>query len=198
MIPTTRGSLLNQLNNEMAEFAWVDFCAAYRPLLMVWAGKANVPGTDAEELLAEIYVHLVPRLRKFTYSPDQRFRGWLRKAVHSAIADYREKKSRQLGDAHDAKLLEQVVSEADAEELAGKLDADMLQRLEQADSIVAKVKANVTENNWSAFKLTWVDGLDCEEAAAKLGIGRGQVHVARCRVRAILAREGEKLASSAK
>ena len=103
MIPTTRDSLLNRLKDEMAEFAWEDFCLAYRPLLTTWAKKANVPGTDAEELLAEIYAHLVPRLRKFTYSPDQRFRGWLKKAVHSAIADYREKKSRQLGDACDSK-----------------------------------------------------------------------------------------------
>ncbi len=192
MIPTTRGSLLNQLKNEMAEFAWADFCVAYRPLLWAWAQKANVPGTDAEELLAEIYVHLVPRLRKFTYSPDQRFRGWLRKAVHSAIADYREKKSRQLGDAHDSKVMEQVVSDADAEELAEQLDADMLQRLEHADSIVSKVRARIKPDNWAAFQLTYVDGLDCEEAASKLNMTRGQVHVARCRVKAMLAREGKR------
>ena len=192
MIPTTRGSLLNQLKNEAAEFAWVDFCEAYRPLLWAWAQKANVPGAEAEELLAEIYAHLVPRLRKFTYSPDQRFRGWLKKAVYSAIADYREKKIRQVGDACDAKILEQVVSDDDVDDLADELDIDMARRLAQADVIVAKVRARLKPNNWTAFHLTCVEGLECQEAAIKLDMTLGQVHVARCRVKAMLAREAEK------
>lgn len=192
MIPTTRGSLFNCLNDGKAELAWEEFLEAYQPLLYNWARRFDHNGTECEELLAEIYLHLLPRLKNFTYNPQKRFRGWLKQVVYSAIAKYGEKKQRQLGVACDSKLLEEFVPSEWCDELADEIDVNLSERLKQADAIVAKVKKRVKPENWQAFLFTYVEGMECAEAAEKLDMPIGAVHVARCRVRAILFREGEK------
>jgi len=192
MIPTTHGTLLHRLRSGQSEMAWEDFLAAYQPLLRNWALRCEVPGDDADELLAEIYLHLIPRLRRFTYSPEKRFRGWLKQAVFSAIANYRQKRQREIGKTCDHNAIENASWEDSVEELAEGIGNRLNKRTEHVDAIVAKVKSRIKPVNWQAFLLTYVEGLDCKEAADQLQIPLGKVHVARCRVRAMLTREGQK------
>lgn len=192
MIPTTRGTLLHRLRSGQSELAWEDFLAAYQPLLRNWALKYEQSGNDAEDLLAEIYLHLVPRMRRFTYSPEKRFRGWLKQTVLSAVAKYFEKRQREIGRPYGEDKLETAFWDQPAEELAEELGSNLNKQKKQVDAIVAKVKSRVKPVNWQAFLLTHVEGLDCKDVAQQLQIPLGTVHVARCRVRAMLTREGQK------
>lgn len=191
LIPTTNGSLLQKLGSGANDVAWPDFVAAYSPILKRWAIRANFPRSDTDDLLSEIYLHLVPRLRRLTYEPERRFRGWLKQTVLSAIANFREKKAREIGVACDTQVLSQLVATASLDSLADDLDADISKRFITAESIVAKVRSRIKPENWNAFLLTHVEGMSCDEAAQELGIDVGQVYVARCRVAAMLRRAGD-------
>ena len=192
MIPTTRRTLLNRLRSDCSEMDWEDFFAAYQPILKNWARKYDLQANDADDLLGEIYLHLVPRLRRFTYSPEKRFRGWLKQTVASGIANYFEKRKREIGKPLRQDVMELAYWDEPAEELANELGSSLNQQEAQVDAIIANVKSRVKPLNWQAFLLTHVEGLDCKEAAHRLEIPLGKVHVARCRIRAMLTREGRK------
>jgi RNA polymerase sigma-70 factor (ECF subfamily) len=45
-----------------------------------------------------------------------------------------------------------------------------------------RVQADIDPKTWEAFRMTHVDGISISEAAKDLGVGVGQVYVARSRV----------------
>ena len=156
-----------------------------------WSRRAGVAESDLEDLLAEIYTHLVPRLRRFVYCPGKRFRGWLRQSVASAIANFRDSRQRQLGIPVDQQLLAKLAATDEWDELGEEFELAFAERLAVANRIASAVKAKVKPDNWDAFYLTYVEGLDSEEVSARLGVSKGTIHVARCRVRAMLIRAAE-------
>lgn len=190
-IPSTRGSVLDGLGQENSELAWERFNYLYRPILLLWAKQTAVDRDEAEDILAHIYAHLLPRLRRFTYCPELNFRGWLRQTVHSAVMDFRRQKARQLGLAVDSKMLEGIVSEADENLLEEEFERAFSAMMRQAQEIADRVRKRVQPENWQLFYQTYVLGKETGELAEELGIDRGKIYVARCRILGMLRAEAE-------
>lgn len=191
LIPTTRPSLIHALGTGAADLAWEDFLAAYQPLLAVWVRRTQVAESDAEDLLAAIYTHLVPRLRKFVYRPERRFRGWLHRCVQSAIAEFREGQRRLVGMPLDHQQLDMLAYAENLESVSEEFEREFATRLKAANAIAAQVRKKVKRENWDAFYLSYVEGLEIDEVCERLGVSRGTVHIARCRIRTKLAKAAQ-------
>ena len=74
---TTPGSLLEQLRRPGEQAAWERFVQLYTPLLCHWARRFGLQGSDAADLVQDVFAVLVEKIPEFQYDPAQRFRGWL-------------------------------------------------------------------------------------------------------------------------
>ncbi|XZE56604.1 RNA polymerase sigma factor [Planctomycetaceae bacterium SH139] len=192
LIPTTRASLVGGLSAARSELVWHDFFLAYRPVIQHWASKSGIRPNEADDLLSDIYLHLIERLARFTYSEDRRFRGWLRLCVASAIAEFQRKRHKQVGEPISDRRFELACESLAARELEEEFSESLGRQIDLGNQIAMAVKSRVNQKNWQAFYFTYVLGEETEEAASKLGISKGAVHIARCRVKAMLVREAAK------
>ena len=197
MVPATDAQLLREMREAGAELPWQKFIDTYHGLILRWAQRANFTHEEASDLVGDVYLRLVPRMREFIYDPRRRFRGWLRKVVRSAIADACERRERQCGRGCGStglgRRLEQIPVADEMGELEESFQADFSARLRTARRIVGRVRQRVQRRTWQAFELTALRNVEPAEAADRLGMPIGSVYVARCRVRAMLQREADHL-----
>src|SRR5262245_46259079 len=73
----TPASLLERLGQSAGQADWERFVKLYTPLLCHWARRLGLHGTDADDLVQDVFVQLVHHMPEFRYDPHKRFRGWL-------------------------------------------------------------------------------------------------------------------------
>ena len=84
---TTRPTLLIRLADWDDDEAWSEFVARYRPLIEFWCRCMRLDDETTDELCQRIWVQLARRMTTFQYDPSRKFRGWLRRLVHSRAVD---------------------------------------------------------------------------------------------------------------
>src|SRR5687768_247074 len=84
---TTSISLLARLRQPGDEQAWQRFVSLYTPLLYHWAKTTGLRGSEAEDLVQDVFALLVSKLPQFEYDRGQSFRGWLRTIVVNRCRD---------------------------------------------------------------------------------------------------------------
>jgi RNA polymerase sigma-70 factor, ECF subfamily len=173
---TTSLSLLQRLREPSEKLAWDRFVLLYTPLILQWAGRLGLREPEASDLVQEVFLLLVRKLRQFQYRPDQRFRGWLWTVTLN--------KCRELGRRRPDLPL--AVS---AEDLANVVAPDTKHEYEETEYrqyLIERALQLMREDfQPSVWKACWecvVAGRPGKEVAQELGMTVNAVYLAKSRV----------------
>lgn len=184
-------SLLERLREDPRnETAWAEFVRRYRPKILGWCRDRGAREPDAEDVAQIVLAKLADTMRTFQYDPVRSFRAWLRTVTQNALQDFRD--AQRIGSAGACELLADPQARNDLEQrLQAAFD---LERLEEAKD---RVRSRVEPHTWEAFRLTALEGMTADEAAARLGILRALVYVAKHRVQKLMQQELQRLQAEA-
>ena len=188
----TDPTLLKRLGQDSSdEAAWEAFVAHYRPKIRAWCCQRGLQAADADDVTQDVLLRLDRALRKFTYDPSLKFRGWLRVMTEHAVCDFfanRKRRPRALGENRGLAALETAEAQDD---LRALLEREFtVAMLTQA---CATVYARVEPQTWEAFRLTACENRSGEDVAAALGMNVTAVFKAKSRVLQFIRQEIERL-----
>jgi RNA polymerase sigma factor (sigma-70 family) len=166
--------LLREVRDPQNREAWERFMALYGPMIRSWCRRWFPQ--DAEDGVQEVYLRLVARLKKFEYNPAiGRFRGWLKTVTNRVMADLKDVIPPAARDTEA--VLDHAMARVDLFELlAAKYDLELLEKAKR------RVRRHVSKRTWSVYLETAENGRDPAELARELGMTRGAVDQAKCRV----------------
>lgn len=139
-----------------------------------YARKARLPEQDAEDVAYELTMDMQRRLKSFVYdSKKGKFRYYLRTIVKNAISDTRKRnaKLRQMTDADEAQLVQQLNPE---------IDRDLL---EFAEYHVKMGLGKDWKRKWDVFCAAKLDNCQADEIAERFEISTDNVYKTIERVR---------------
>ncbi len=192
--PTTRVSLLVNLNNDQHYAAWLEFSQVYEPVIYRFARKRGLQHADAAELTQQVLLNVVKASQRWSDEDlPSHFRGWLKTVAGNLLVNMvtRESRYRAVGGASDDTDLAQVADIAESRIWADEEKRAMLRQAAK------KIRVEFSENSWSAFELTIFHGQSIEAAAKTLGKSKGAVYAARARIVRRLKQESAKMNSAA-
>jgi RNA polymerase sigma factor (sigma-70 family) len=179
----TSVSLLLRLGRNPADqAAWEEFVDRYGEKIYSWCRAWRLQDADAQDVTQAVLTKLAVRLRRFTYDPSQKFRGWLRTLVKNACRDcMADRRCICAADARGQNDMADLIQTIEArEDLACRLEAEFdLELLEEAER---RVRQRAEPQTWEAYRLTAIEGLSGAEAAARMGIKVTAVFVSRSHV----------------
>jgi RNA polymerase sigma-70 factor (ECF subfamily) len=171
--------------------AWGAFVAHYRPKIRAWCFQRGLQAADVDDVTQDVLLRLTRALRKFTYDPSRKFRGWLRVMTEHAVSDFfADRKRRPRARGEDRGLAALATAEAQDELLALVENEFTIAVLVQAS---ATVHARVEPQTWEAFRLTACENRAGEDVAAMLGMNVLAVFKAKSRVLQYIRQEIERL-----
>jgi RNA polymerase sigma-70 factor (ECF subfamily) len=172
---TTPASLLDRLHQSAEQADWERFVKLYTPLLCHWAHRLGLVGTDADDLVQDVFTLLVQTLPEFRYDPNKRFRGWLWTVT---LNKWRERRRRQPCNVS--------ASGSHLDGLASPDETAALDETEYQQFLVGRalqiMQAEFQPATWKAFWETVSLGRAAAEVAAELGISENAVYLAKGRV----------------
>jgi RNA polymerase sigma-70 factor (ECF subfamily) len=170
----TPASLLERLGQSAAQADWERFVKLYTPLLSQWARRLGLHGSDADDLVQDVFVQLVRQMPEFRYDPRRRFRGWLWTVT---VNKWRERRRRP------------PAVPAGNQDLDGLAIPDGTAELDEADYrryLVGRalqiMEGEFQPTTWKAFWESVPLGRPAAEVAAELGITENAVYLAKGRV----------------
>jgi RNA polymerase sigma-70 factor (ECF subfamily) len=177
--PDTQPSLLVRIRDGGDGEAWRLFVDLYGPLVYALGRKHGLQDADAADLTQDVLGSVAAAVRALVYDPRRgSFRAWLYTVARHRLLDRHRRRTVQgSGDSAVQELLENQPAPAEAED---NWDRDYERRV--FAWAAERVRVDFRPATWQAFWLTAVEGLTGEQAAARLGMSLGAVHVARSRV----------------
>jgi RNA polymerase sigma factor (sigma-70 family) len=179
----TSVSLLLRLRRQPSDqAAWEEFVDRYGEKIYSWCRAWRLQDADAQDVTQAVLIKLAVQLRRFTYNPSQKFRGWLRTLVKNACRDCMADRRRIIaavarGQDDLADLIQTIEAR---EDLAIRLEAEFdLELLEEAER---RVRKGIALHTWEAYRLTAIEGLSGAAAASRLGMKVTAVFVSRSNV----------------
>jgi RNA polymerase sigma-70 factor (ECF subfamily) len=175
---TTSASLLERLRQPAAQEDWDRFVRLYTPLLFYWARHTlHLQQQDAADLVQDVFLVLVQKLRRFGYDQDGSFRGWLRTVLLNVWRN-------------DQRRHRLPVDGAPPSDLPGVNNIAWFEDDEEKRYLAARALEMIQKRfetpTWKAFWETRVCGRPIEEVAAELGVTVNAVYVARSKVLSLL------------
>ena len=177
---TTSLTLLEDLCHPRDDQAWSRFVRVYTPLLYRWARQTGLHEADAEDLLQEVFAHLLRKLPGFRYRSGGSFRCWLRVVV---INKWRERQRRRVREL-DCRGLDEIIAPDTASAFE---ETEFRRQLVRRGLQIIEPEFSATA--WAAFQEHVVRDRDAAEVAAELGVRVGTVYAAKSRVLSRLRRE---------
>lgn len=170
----TPATLLHRLCAQPAAGDWERFVRLFTPLLERWARRLGVAGTDAEDLLQEIFVLLIRKLPDFRYDPARSFRAWLWTVFRHATLAWRKRQPRS-GPA-----LEQLEELSSPDSIAEATEAEY--RTYLLGRIVQIVQTDFPPTTWQIFQHVAIAGRPGVDVAREFGVTVNAVYLTRARV----------------
>ncbi len=176
----TRSSMIRDLKLEaVSQERWREFELIYKPLLLFWMRKKNVPASAEDEILQECWISAFKTIGKFERDSDKgSFRGWLRTIVHRRVVDYF--RSLPKDQAVPQERLNDIVTpkQKGADELEGEQQA--LREIEARALEV--IRSTTKEQTWKMFWMRVVEKVPYPEIAKQFGVSEAAVRMAKQRV----------------
>jgi RNA polymerase sigma-70 factor (ECF subfamily) len=188
----TRLTLLARIQDPADHQAWSQFVEIYTPLVYGLLRRRGLQDADAADVAQEVFRTVAKSVKDFRGGCGKgSFRSWLAAVSRSRLADFVDRRGRQVsgtGDTSMLALLEQQPSRDDEDQ---RFEDEYRKRaLEWA---AEKIRGEFQDSTWRAFWQTNVEGKPTEEVAASLGMSVGAVYIARSRVLARLKKQIELL-----
>ena len=183
--PTTRASLLMQLQNSGDREAWCEFAALYEPAVFRMLRRSGLQEADALEIQQEVMLAVSRNIHRWkTGSQFGSFRGWLGIVTRNLLISWiRKRKTEGVFSVTglDSWLFAEIEADSpETREFELEVRRAAFQRASQ------EVQREVSPQAWLAFWKTAVENKSFAETAQELGISEGAVRVAKCRVLARL------------
>jgi len=188
----TRATLFDRLKGDettVREKSWQEFVEKYRPIILGFARNAGLSAGERDDVMQDVLMGFLRVHASFQYDPARgRFRGYLKRAVLSAIrARLRKKKSGSMsedpesegGDDHLDSMWSRQWTAAALEEA-----------LHEAEPMFE-------DRTWKAFELYGRRGVPCREVAEQLNMSEESVRHAKSRVSREVRKVLEKARSGA-
>lgn len=185
MLHTTRLSLFKRIAGFPGDpGVWEEFAATYAPAVVRWCRRHGLQDSDAEDVAQEVVVRFWRQADRFRYDPDRRFRGYLRRMVITAIADWSAaRQADRLATADDA-LQALLDNEPAREDLALRIEQTF--DVELLSMAMREVEGRVKPTTWNAFRLLALERIPGKEVAARLGIDVNLAYVSRLNVQRMI------------
>lgn len=184
-VDSTSSNLLARLGQQDVE-AWGQMVRLYGPVVRYWIRRAGLNSADLADVFQDVFLAVSRNIAGFERETGvAKFRAWLKTITNSKVQDHFRRQCKQPvafgGSTALLRLneLEAVAALADDdhdEALAHSEDTFLAHRTLQI------VKKEFTEQSWTAFHRTAIDGLSSQEVAAELGITPFAVRKAKSRV----------------
>ena len=170
--------------------AWRRLVRLYGPLVFRWCRLSHVQPSDAADVVQEVFRSVVSSLPAFRRDrPRDSFRGWLWTITRNKIRDQQRRRAsapRAVGGSDAHEQLQQVP------DLPTETDVDV-----EDSSLVHRalelIRAEFEDRTWQAFWRSAVEEQATADIAGDLGMSKGAVRQAKCRVLGRLRQELEGL-----
>jgi RNA polymerase sigma-70 factor (ECF subfamily) len=173
---TTHATLLERVRDPSNQQAWGRFVQLYTPLLYSWASRSGLCEADAADLVQEVFLTLLHKLREFRYDRDGSFRGWLRIVLQNK---WRELQRRRIPIPLDA-------GAAPLADLPDRADGAWLDEAEYRECLVQRalelVQGDFSPATWKAWQEYAIASRPVAEVAQELGMTNHAVYLAKARV----------------
>jgi RNA polymerase sigma-70 factor (ECF subfamily) len=179
----TSPSLIERIKHSHDETAWRVFVDLYTPLLRSWCKRMHLPPDESDDLIQEVLVLLVRKIRRFQYDPALKFRGWLRTVLNNKLRECRRRPSNRLRTVGDSALHQVVDSRGDDEFWEREYGRHLLQ------GALDSVRHEFSPVMWRAFQATLLQEQSVAQVAADMGISPQTVYAARSRIKKRLREE---------
>ncbi|MDA7541547.1 sigma-70 family RNA polymerase sigma factor [bacterium] len=175
----TRSSMLADLRG-FSEQRWIAFEMVYKPLLLFWIRKKNVPSNGVDDVLQDSWISVAKGIGSFDKDSGKgTFRGWLRTIVQRRVADYFRSLPEDQGIAQEVLDAAVAPQQKDPSELEGEEQA-MREVKARATELV---RSQTQEKTWQMFWKSTVEGVPTAEIAEEFGVSTAAVRVAKKRVK---------------
>lgn len=185
-LDSTSSRLLSRVRQNEAD-AWSYLVRLYGPVVRYWIRRAGLREADLADVFQDVFLAVSRNVGDFERETGvAKFRAWLKTITLSKVHDHFRRQGKQPAEAfggstammqlHDVAATVTIEPDDSDAALAHSEDAFLAQRTLQL------VKKEFTEQSWTAFYRTAVDGRTSQEAAAELGITPLAVRKAKSRV----------------
>jgi RNA polymerase sigma-70 factor (ECF subfamily) len=182
---TSENLLLRLRSEPVDEAAWAEFVARYADLIHRWCGRWGLQEADAADVTQAVLLRLVAAMRTFVYDSTRSFRGWLKTLTHHAWHDLIKSRRQAVADSHEVEQRLRDLEARDDRIACVQLEGERKALL----FAIRRVRRRVQPHTWEAFRLTAVNGLSGDQAAARVGVPVASVYKARSNVKKLLQKE---------
>ncbi len=190
----TRSSLLSRLKNASDAAGWQYFVDNYGRLVFQVCLRAGLTRQEAEDIVQEVVSAVAKQMPRFQYDRSKgSFKGWLARVTRNHIADFLERKTREMN--RRVELPENRTDAIAAEQAGGSLDEvwESEWRQHLMERALRCVQQQLPARSVQIFQMSALDGWSTEKIAAALRINRPQVYLARHRASRLVKKEIERL-----
>lgn len=181
---TTRVSLMARLHGAAYDpGVWQDFVRIYGPHVIQWCRGHGLQEADAHDVAQNVLLRFWRQAQGFHYDPERSLRGYLRRMVFTAVADWAAElaHARRRGDARLSMFLDSLPAR---EELSSRIEEAY--DTELLAIAMREVEERVQPHTWQAFRLLALEQRSGAEVAVQLGIQQNTAYVARKKVQRMI------------
>jgi RNA polymerase sigma-70 factor, ECF subfamily len=177
--PDTQPSLIVRLSDKQDRQAWEEFSAIYRQVIYRMAIFYGLQPDDAEDLCQKVFLSISQSIDSYRQQPGKaKFRTWLKTVARNEILNSltRSPKSRGREIALDTGIYAGLAASE------GKSYHELNYRREVFLVAASQARQEFSERSWRAFWLTAVEQKPLDQVCEQLGMSRGSIYTARCRI----------------
>ena len=177
----TNEQLIADIRDPRDREAWIEFVDVYSPSIYRVGRQMGLQDADALDLVQQVCCRVRDKISDWkSGQPVGSFRRWLRTVARNAALDTlrRIKPDAARGGTSVQVQLQRLPGERD-------VSSTLLRREMQREAFrwaARRIQHEYHETTWSAFWLTMVDGIRCEDVADQLGKSIGAIYIARSRI----------------
>lgn len=152
--------------------SWESFYDVYNDVLARFAGRHAFRAEEIEDLLQDVWYEVIRRLPQFEYDPAKGgFRRWLYAIVQSrAIDAVRRRQTERKRRLPDPRARDELAAAADHREPPADDALDRQFQIEIVRAALARLKQNLSNDEWRIFTLARIEGRTSAEVAREVGL----------------------------
>jgi RNA polymerase sigma-70 factor (ECF subfamily) len=194
----TRASLLERMRDWQDRDSWQDFFDTYWKLIYSTARKAGLSDAEAQDAVQETLISVSRRFPTFHYNVGGSFRAWLRRLTQWRVADQFRKRLPLRPRNQDSldcneKTSELIENMPDPASLVPNQIWERDWQKNLAEVGLARIRPRVEPLNYQLYDFYVTKDWPAKKVADRFGVGVARVHLAKCRITAMLQQEVERL-----
>ncbi len=180
-LPETRDSLLLQLQSQENKEAWEEFVEIYRPVVYGVAVSRGLQHADALDLVQVVFLSIANSIGRWEKLDEKtRFRNWLLRVAKNATINAMTRRPRDRALGGSGWLPDYVANGHWDSPSEHELNLEYQRQLYRRAAEI--VRTRVSDENWTAFQLTAIEGMPMEQASQEIGKSIGAIYAARSRI----------------